>query len=478
MSKKIQRKLEIIQEVEILDIASEGKSIAKVENLVVFIPFVVPGDIVDIEITKKKKNYAEARAIKFHKYSLKRVETKCPHFGVCGGCKWQMLDYKYQLESKNKQVLDNLQRIGHIDISSSKPIIGSENIFFYRNKLEYTFSTKRWLTSQEIEKLEEKTHNYGFGFHAPMFFDKVIDIEYCALQRNPSNSIRDFIKEYSIENNLSYYDIRYHHGLLRNAIIRTTENEDLMLIMVFAEKSNEIVPMLQAIEDRFPEITSLMYCVNTKFNDTLYDQDIRLYKGRDYIIEHMPKYNNQGEDFKFRIGPKSFYQTNSKQAYTLYSLATEMADLKPDQIVYDLYTGIGTIANFVSPYVKKVVGIESVEEAIEDAKTNSFENGIENTVFYAGDISKVLDDEFLKENGYPDIIITDPPRVGMGDKVANKLLEIKAKKIIYISCNSATQARDLEVLTTLYDVKTIQPVDMFPHTQHVENIVELELKQN
>lgn len=471
-----QRRQEIIENVEVIDAGAEGNSVAKHNDLVIFIPFVVPGDIVDVQILKKKKNFAEGKAINFHHYSDKRTEQKCPHFGLCGGCKWQTMQYEDQLFFKNKQVIDNLQRIGHIDCSKAEKIIGSEKTFFYRNKLEFTFSTKRWLSEEDIKTLERGTNKNGFGFHVPSFFDKVLDINYCALQREPSNLIRNFIKDYSQEKQLSYYNIREHIGLLRNLIIRTTSHEDMMIILVFAEESNEIFPMLDAIAKEFPQITSLMYAINTKFNDTLFDQDIICYKGKDHIIEFMPPFKEEKETLKFKIGPKSFYQTNSEQAYILYSKAAELADFKEEDILYDLYTGTGTIANFVAPYVKKVVAIESIEEAIIDAKVNSKENSISNTHFYAGDMAKILDENFVKENGKPDIIITDPPRAGMHPSVVEQLLNIEAKKIIYISCNPATQARDVNMLMEKYSVNRIQPVDMFPHTQHVENIIELCLK--
>lgn len=470
------KRQEIIEQVEVIDAGAEGNSVAKHNELVIFIPFVVPGDIIDVQITKKKKNFAEGKAIYFHKFSDKRVEAKCPHFGVCGGCKWQTMHYEDQLFYKNKQVIDNLQRIGHIDCTGAEKIIGSEKIFFYRNKLEFTFSSKRWLSEEDIKTLERGTNRNGFGFHVPGFFDKVLEIDYCALQKEPSNHIRNFIRDYAKEKELSYYDIREHKGLLRNIIIRTTTGEDLMLIMVFAEESQEIFPMLDAIAKEFPQITSLMYAINTKFNDTLFDQEIICYKGKDHITEIMPSFRKDREDLRFKIGAKSFYQTNSEQAYILYSTAAELADLKEEDILYDLYTGTGTIANFVAPYVKKVVAIESIEEAITDAKINSKENNINNTHFYAGDMAKILNEEFVKENGQPDIIITDPPRAGMHPSVVEQLLNIGAKKIIYISCNPATQARDVNILMEKYSVKRIQPVDMFPHTQHVENIIELILK--
>lgn len=476
MAKKKNRVQEIIENLEVIDASNDGTSVAKHNDLVIFIPFVVPGDIIDVRIIKKKKNFAQGRAINFHKLSERRVEAKCPHFGLCGGCKWQTMRYEDQLFFKNKQVIDALTRIGHIDCANANTIIGSEKEFFYRNKLEYTFSTKRWLTDEDIKTLDKDAAPRGFGFHIAGFFDKVIDIEHCALQREPSNHIRNFIRDYADIHNLSYYDIRNHHGLLRNIIIRSTFEDELMLIVVFAEESDKIFPMLDTIGEKFPEISSLMYAINEKFNDTLFDQDIILYKGKDHIIEYMPSFKGDRERLKFKIGPKSFYQTNSIQAYTLYCKTVEFAETNNNQIVYDLYTGTGTIANFIAPYAKKVVGIEYIEEAIEDARVNSKENNLDNTVFYAGDMAKVLNKEFVEKNGRPNLIITDPPRAGMVKSVIEQLLEIGANKIIYISCNPATQARDVELLSEKYLVGKIQPVDMFPHTQHVENIVELLLK--
>ncbi len=467
----------IIENILIEDIGAEGKAIARHNDMVVFIPYAIPGDIVDIRLGKKRRNYAEGSVITTHKYSDKRVEADCPHFGNCGGCKWQTLDYKYQIEAKEKQVLDALNRIAHIDIDAIEPILGSSEIYYYRNKLEYTFSNRRWLSQEEINS-DEKLENWNsLGFHVPRFYDKVINIEHCSLQRDPSNSIRNYIREYGIDNDIDFFDIRQKTGLLRNLIIRTTDSGELMVILVSAQMDDSIMLMLDSIREKFPEITSLMYCINDKANDTIFDRDIILHSGREYIIEKMSRLDNEAQDFDFRIGPKSFYQTNSAQAYRLYKRVAELAGLEEGDIVYDLYTGTGTIANFVSPYVGKVIGIEYIEEAIQDARINSKINNIDNTVFYSGDIAKVLDRDFVEKNGRPDIIITDPPRAGMHPKVIEQLIEIGAKRLVYVSCNPATQARDVEMLSQRYRIDKVQPVDMFPHTHHVENIIALSLKE-
>lgn len=463
---------QLIEQVLITDAAAEGNAIAKIDDLVVFVPFVVPGDIVDLEIYRKKKSFAQAKAVKFHHYSEKRVDQMCPHFTQCGGCKWQTLDYSEQVKYKQNQVRDNLERIGKIDCSDMMPILPSEKIMYYRNKLEFTFSTKQWVTNPSDEKLPQG----ALGFHAPMFFDKVIDIQHCILQDDISNKIRNYIRQYSLERGLEYYDIRNHVGFLRTMIIRTSSTGELMLIVVFAKQSDEIHQMLNNIREAFPQITSLMYCVNEKFNDSISDQEILLFSGKDHITECMKAYKSD-KILQFKIRPKTFYQTNPLQAERLYSIAADFAEIKPNDVVYDLYTGTGTIANYVAHLAKKVVGIEYVEDAVEDARLNSQYNNIDNTVFYAGDMAKILNDDFISQNSTPDIIITDPPRAGMAENVVNQLLKIKARKIVYISCNPATQARDLELLSPLYNVGKIRPVDMFPHTHHVENVVELNLKQ-
>lgn len=467
------REPQIIENVEITDAGSEGKAIAKVNDMVIFVPFVVPGDIADLRIIKKKKNFAEAKAIKIHKYSDKRVEARCEHFGICGGCKWQGMNYNDQLFYKQKQVEDNLQRIGKIDISTIKPIIASENIFYYRNKLEYTFSSKRWLLDGEAasETDRDSINMNALGFHIPQLFDRVLDINKCFLQKDPSNDIRNAIKAYAQENKYSFFDARKWEGYLRNLIIRTTTTGDLMVILIVKDdnpKNNH--RFLDFIYEKFPEITSLMYVVNNKRNDTINDLEIRLYKGNPHIIEKMQAYNNQKE-LQFIIGPKSFYQTNSEQAYRLYKVAADFAEFKGNEVVFDLYTGTGTIANFIAGSVKKVVGIEYVPEAIEDAYRNAVHNNIDNAIFYAGDMVKVLTDEFISINGKPDIIITDPPRAGMHDKVVEQIIKVAPEKVIYISCNPATQARDIALMSDTYKVEKIQPVDMFPHTHHVENVV-------
>ncbi|MDR0971364.1 MAG: 23S rRNA (uracil(1939)-C(5))-methyltransferase RlmD [Bacteroidales bacterium] len=473
--KKIKQR-QRIDNLEIIEAAAEGNSLGKKDDMVVFVPFCVPGDIVNVEVERQKKNYCQASLIEVLHYSDKREKEKCPHFGICGGCKWQIMQYSWQLFYKNKQVLDNLQRIGRIDTSNASYIIGADREYFYRNKLEYTFSTKSYLTKQEIQSKENNLQKPALGFHVPKFFDKVIDIEYCALQEEPSNEIRNFIRDYTLKNNLTYYDIKGHFGLMRNIIIRLTTTKEIMLIVCFAQKSKEILPLLNAIKDKFPQITSLMYCINEKLNDTIFDQKIICFSGKDHIVEKMPYYNDSKKSLKFKIGAKSFYQTNSLQAYKLYSKAVEFAQLKREYLVYDLYCGIGTITNFIAPYVREVIGIEQVEDAILDARNNSEFNGIRNTKFFAGDTEKILDEDFIKENGKPDIVITDPPRAGMHQKVIETLLEIEAKKIIYISCNPASQARDSLLLMEKYSVGRIQSVDMFPQTQHVENIIEFILK--
>lgn len=462
------RSLPLIENIEITDVAAEGKAIAKLDNKVIFITQVVPGDIVDIQVTKKRKSFMEAVPVKFHKYSDIRVEAFCKHFGVCGGCKWQNLPYTEQLKYKHQQVIDNLERIAKVELPEIESILPSEKTQFYRNKLEFTFSNKCWLTKNEINTEEKLDRNNALGFHVPKIWDKIVDIEKCYLQEDPSNAIRNEIRDYADENNLSYFDLRKQEGFLRNLIIRTSTTNELMVIVVFFYEDKKLIDhLLNHVASKFPEITSLMYIVNSKANDSITDQEVILHKGNDHIFEQM-------EDLKFKIGPKSFYQTNSEQAYNLYCKAREFAGLTGNEIVYDLYTGTGTIANFVAKKAKKVVGIEYVPEAIEDAKVNSKINQIENTLFFAGDMRKILVPEFIAEHGKPDVIITDPPRAGMHPDVVQTILQANPKKIVYVSCNPATQARDISLLDQNYKVYKVQPVDMFPHTFHVENIVLLD----
>ncbi len=472
------RKQYIFKEVEILDAGSEGKAVAKVDNKVIFVPFVVPGDVVDIKTTRKKKSFFEGKAIKFHKYSDKRTEPKCEYFGLCGGCKWQNMSYENQLFYKQKQVKDNLQRIGKLDFPEILPIKGAQDIYLYRNKLEFTFSNKKWLTdySKDIDFADRNMD--GLGFHLPKMFDRIIDIENCYLQRSPSNKIRLSIRNYAIEKGLEFYDARKHLGLLRNLIIRISSTSDLMVVVVFRTDEKEIInDLLNFVSDKFPEITSLMYIINDKMNDSVSDLEAKLFKGNDFIIEEMLRDEKTGTKLKFKIGANSFYQTNSEQAYNLYKIAKEMADLSGKETVYDLYTGTGTIANFIADSAKKVIGIEYIPSAIEDAFENSKLNKIENTDFFAGDMLKIFTDDFVAENGQPDVIITDPPRAGMHDKVIKQILNTAPEKIVYISCNPATQARDLSLMVEKYDIEKVQPVDMFPHTHHVENVVLLRIKK-
>lgn len=455
----------LLENVEIIKLAAEGKAIAKVDDKVVFVTNVIPGDVVDVQVTKKRKSFMEGHPVVFHKYSDLRVDAFCEHFGICGGCKWQNLPYEEQLKFKQQEVLDNLSRIGKIDLPEANPILPSAKTEFYRNKLEFTFSNKRYLTFDEINSEDEIDRTPALGFHVPRLFDKIVDINKCHLQAEPSNAVRLAIKEYAFANDLSFFDIRNQEGFLRTLIIRTSTTGDVMVIVVFYHEDVEKREGLMAhLADKFPEITSLMYVINEKGNDTIGDQDVILYKGIDHIFEQM-------EDLKFKIGPKSFYQTNSEQAYELYSKTREFANIQKDEVVYDLYTGTGTIANFVARQAKKVIGIEYVPEAIEDAKLNSEINGIDNTSFFAGDMKNVLNAEFIAEHGHPDMMIVDPPRAGMHADVVETILQAAPNRIVYVSCNSATQARDLEMMDHAYKVTKIQAVDMFPHTHHVENIV-------
>lgn len=459
----------MLEDVLVEDFAAEGNAIVRHEDKVVFVPYVVPGDIVDIEVYKQKHSFCLARVKQIKHYSDKRIELKCPHFTFCGGCSWQMLDYEWQKKYKQQQVIDNLQRIGGIDCSDISPIEGSDNIYYYRNKLEFTFSSRAW--KKDFVKTEEDTP--ALGFHISGLFDKVLPIEHCVLQASPSNEIRNFVRDYTLKHSVPYYNIRQHTGIMRNLIIRTTQEGEIMLIVVFAEDNKEIINnVMQAIVEEFPQITSLQYCVNTKMNDSLGDQTFVVYKGEDHIMEYMPRFKDEkSKPLQFKIRPKTFYQTNPPQAIKLYTFTAEFADIQKEDIVYDLYTGTGTIANFIADKAKKVVGIEYVEDAVEDAKINSKENNITNTVFYAGDMAKVLNEDFIKQNGNPDIIITDPPRSGMAESVIKQILSTSARRIVYVSCNPATQARDLKLLSSKYKVTKIQPVDMFPHTHHIENVV-------
>ncbi len=459
------KELPLLERVRITDIGAEGNAIARVDNLVVFVPMLIPGDLVDIRVIKKRKKYLEGRVVKFHEYSPDRIEPRCIHFGVCGGCKWQHLPYDLQLKFKEKQVRDNLTRIGKVDLKEIMPIIGSPDIYQYRNKLEYTFSDKRWLTSEEVVSGNKFEKEDALGFHIPGLFDKVLDITECHLQPEPSNSIRNAVRQYAHQNNLLFFDLREQKGFLRNIVIRNSLDGKFMVIVVFfhedAEKRNGLLDFLS---NEFPQITSLMYVINSKRNDSLNDQEPVLYKGEDHLVEEM-------DGLKFRIGPKSFYQTNTRQALQLYRTARDFARFSGNEIVYDLYSGTGTISNYIAPHVNKVIGIEYVDEAVKDAVINSEINGIRNTRFFAGDMKNVLSESFFESNGKPDIMITDPPRAGMHEEVIKAIVKASPEKIVYISCNPSTQSRDIQLLSGEYYVNRVQPVDMFPHTHHVENVV-------
>lgn len=461
------KELPVVENVEITGVAAEGKSIARVDDMVVFIPYGAPGDVVNIKLDKKKRSYAEAHIVDLVKPSPDRVTPACEHFGVCGGCKWQHIPYESQLRYKRDQVVDALTRIAKVEIPEVNPTLGSKETFCYRNKLEYTFSCKCWITFEDLRSGREIADRNALGFHIPGAFDKVLDIKKCWLQDDLSNRIRLFVRQYALAKGYEFYDIKAQQGLMRTLMVRIASTGEVMLIVVFARPEQEkIDDLMGAIAAEFPEITSLLYVVNQKVNDTIADQEVITYRGRDYINEEM-------EGLQFRIGPKSFYQTNSLQAYELYKVARRMACLKPDDLVYDLYTGTGTIANFVARQVKKVVGIEYVPEAIADAKLNSEVNGIDNTIFFAGDMKDVLTDGFIEEHGRPDVMIIDPPRAGMHEDVVNVILNARPERIVYVSCNPATQARDLAIMDSLYRVEEVQPVDMFPHTHHVENVVRM-----
>ncbi len=467
MARKNRR--QIFEKIEIIDAGAKGKSIAKApDGKVILVSNAVPGDIADIQTTKKRKAYYEGSATKFHKQSDKRVEPTCKHFGTCGGCKWQFMGYEHQLAYKQKEVVNNLTRLGKIELPDVSPILGSEKQFFYRNKMEFSFSDSRWLTLDEIQSDTEIENRNALGFHIPGMWDKILDIDTCYLQEDPSNAIRNKVKTFATQNKLQFYNARKQDGFLRTLMIRISSTGEIMvLVQFFHEDEKKRVLLLDYIASEFPQITSLQYVVNSKGNDTIYDQKVVCYKGKDYIEEEM-------EGLRFKINAKSFYQTNSDQAYELYKVTRDFAGLTGNELVYDLYTGTGTIAQFVAKKAKKVIGVEAVPEAIEDAKENAKRNAIDNVEFYVGDMKKVFTKDFITEHGQPEIIITDPPRDGMHKDVVAQLLHISPQKIVYVSCNSATQARDLALLDEMYEVTKIQPVDMFPQTYHVENVVLLE----
>ena len=468
MARKKTEKI-VFENVEVLDAGAKGVSVAKAaDGKVIFIPNVVPGDVVDVQTFKKRKAYYEGKAVNFHKLSDKRVEPVCTHFGACGGCKWQNMDYQFQLGYKHQEVENNLKRIGKIDLPEFEPILGSKEQFFYRNKMEFSFSNARWLTDDEIKSGEELGKENALGFHIPKMWDKILDIQKCHLQQDPSNQIRNEIRAFANENGLAFYNPREHTGFLRTLMIRTASTGEIMvLIQFFKEDVKKRELLLNFLKDRFPEITSLQYVINGKPNDTIYDQNVICFHGRDYILEEM-------EGLQFSINAKSFYQTNSEQAYELYKITREFAGLTGEELVYDLYTGTGTIAQFVSKEAKKVIGVEAVPEAIADAKLNAERNKITNCEFFVGDMKNVFNDDFIAQNGQPDVIITDPPRDGMHKDVVAQILKIAPKRVVYVSCNSATQARDLALMDEMYQVVRVRPVDMFPQTHHVENVVLLE----
>jgi len=475
MSRK-RREQPIIENVTITGVAAEGKSLVRINDMVVFVPFVVPGDVVDLKILKKKHSYAEAIAVKFHKLSDVRAVPFCEHFGICGGCKWQNLPYEEQLRYKQQQVVDCLTRIAKVKLPEISPILGSEETMYYRNKLEYSFSNMRWLTVEELNALDDPENTScrkqpGLGFHIPGAFDKVLHINSCKLQDEVSDRIRNAAYSYAVEKGIPFINLRSLEGVLRDMMVRVVTTGQIMVLVqakvTTPAEQEQFMGLMQFLSDSFPEITSLLYVINNKCNDTFGDLDVHVFRGEEFIYETM-------ENLRFKIGPKSFFQTNSRQAYRLYSVVRKLADLKPDEVVYDLYTGTGTIAQFLAAGAKKIVGIEYVPEAIEDAKINAELNGITNTVFYAGDMKDVLNESFINENGKPDVVITDPPRAGMHPDVVNVILAAAPERIVYVSCNPATQARDIAMLDQGYRVTAVQPVDMFPHTQHVEVVTLLQ----
>ena len=459
----------VFTNVDVLDAGAKGVSVAKApDGKVIFIPNVVPGDVVDVQTFKKRKAYYEGKAVHFHEYSADRVIPQCQHFGSCGGCKWQNMQYEKQLFYKNREVYNHLKRIGKVELPEFEPIKGSEKQFYYRNKMEFSFSNARWITEEESKSGEEIDNRNALGFHIPRMWDKILDITHCHLQEDPSNMIRNSVREFAIKHNLAFFNPREHSGLLRTLMIRTASTGEIMVLIQFFDNNKEERELiLNHLAEQFPGITSLQYVINQKANDTLYDQDIKLFKGRDYILEQM-------EGLSFSINAKSFYQTNSDQAYELYSITRDFAGLTGEELVYDLYTGTGTIAQFVSRKAKKVVGVEAVPEAIADAKENARRNNITNCEFFVGDMKDVFNAEFIETHGYPDVIITDPPRDGMHKDVVAEILRIAPEKVVYVSCNSATQARDLALMDEVYKVTRVRPVDMFPQTHHVENVVLLE----
>jgi 23S rRNA (uracil1939-C5)-methyltransferase len=464
------KKQEILNGVLVENYAAEGKSLARVEGKVIFMEQVVPGDVVNIRLTKNKKDWAVGQVLQVEKFSANRVEPFCSHFGVCGGCQWQMLPYELQLKYKEQQVKDNLTRIGKLPLPDLNPIIGAQKTKYYRNKIEYTFSNKKFLLPHQLNDPSFSNEEKVAGYHAKGFFDKVVDIQTCYLQEEPTNAIRKSIKEFAIKNDFSFYDIRQHEGFMRNLQLRICRTGELMVNVVLGyEDATKRLALLNFIQEQFPSITTLLYTINTKWNDSLHDLSPQVFSGKGYVMEML-------EDFQFKVGPKSFFQTNTDQAEKLYQVTRELAELKGNEIVYDLYCGTGSIGIFVSKKAKKIVGVETIAEAVHDAKENAALNGIDHADFFVGDVIDVCNEEFFKSNGKPDVIITDPPRAGMHEKLVRKILEMEAPLVVYVSCNPATQARDLNLLGEKYKVTKIQPVDMFPHTHHIENVVQLKLK--
>ena len=465
-----------LEQVRLTDIGNKGKAVGRHGEKVVFVSGGVPGDVVEVQVTKKRRNYLEGKVVKVDEYSPDRVEPQCQYFGVCGGCKWQNLSYEKQLGYKEKEVRENLRKIGHVVPEEFHPILGSGKEYRYRNKLEFSFTDNKWLTQEQLDSGIDFPERRGAGFHIPGFWDKVLDIDECLLQPEPSNALRNFVRDWAIERDMPFFNARSQEGWLRTLMIRVASTGEVLVVIQFKEEHAEArEELLKELAGKFPEITTLQYVINTKQNDTIYDQDIITYSGPGFIEEAMPKYSGEGE-LRFKIGPKSFYQTNPEQAYELYKVAMDMAEIKKDELVFDLYTGTGTIALFMAEQAREVVGIELIPEAIEDAKLNAQNNGVTNATFYAGDMKEVFNAEFIAKHGKPDVLVTDPPRDGMHGDVIALLLELEIPRIVYVSCNSATQARDLGLLTEKYEVKQSRAVDMFPQTHHIENVVQLVLK--